>query len=147
LTQYFDMHKLRQAQEEIDAAHADFVSLSDKLDHSGTIGLLSNLWPTQVSTIRALGHIASDGTTAAQILVKTVMDITPSIAPAFQKSLSQTNTTSLKPYIIPASFQEINKALDTIASLVHSMNIYSRGLSLNTLPISDKQRQMLASVL
>ena len=147
LTQYFETQKLRQAQEEIDAAHADFVSLNDKFDHSSTIGLLSNLWPAQVSTIRALGHIASDGTVAAQILVKAVIDIAPSIAPAFQKSLSQTNTTSLKPYITPASFQEINQALDTIAPLVRNMNMYSRGLSLNTLPISDKQRQMLASAL
>jgi hypothetical protein len=142
-----DTHKLRQAQEEIDAAHADFVSLSDKFDHSATIGLLSNLWPTQVSTIRAIGHIASDGTAAAQILFKTIIAIAPSIAPAFQKSPSQTDTTSLKPYITPASFQEINQALDTIAPLVRNMTIYSRGLSLNTLPISDKQRQTVASVL
>jgi Protein of unknown function (DUF4012) len=88
LTQYFDTHNLLQAQAEIDAAHADFVSLSDKLDHDATIGLLSNLWPTQVSTLRALGHIANTGTSAAQILIKMAIDIAPSIAPAFQKSLS-----------------------------------------------------------
>jgi len=147
IAQYFDMHKLQQAQEEIDAAGVDFVSSSDKLDHDGTISLVSNLWPTQVSTIRALGHIATDGTTVAQILIKTVIDIAPSVAPAFQKSLSQTNNIPLKPYITPASFQEINKALDAIAQPVHDMNTYARGLALNSLPISDKQRQMLASVL
>ncbi|HEX6479826.1 MAG TPA: DUF4012 domain-containing protein [Ktedonobacteraceae bacterium] len=146
-TQYFDLHKLRQAQEEIDAAHADFVSMSDKLDHDSTVGLLSDLLPTQVSTIRALGHIATDGTVVAQKLIKTVIDIAPSMAPAFQKSSAQTNATSLKPYITPASFQEINKALDTIAPLVHDMNINARGLSLNSLPISNKQHQMLASLL
>jgi len=147
MTQYFDMHKLHQAQGEIDAANVDFVSLSDKLDHDGTIGMVSNLWPIQVSTMRALGHIATDGTAAAQILIKTVIDIAPSAAPAFQKSFSQTNNTPLKPYITPASFQEINKNLDAIAQRVHDMNIYARGLALNTLPISDKQHQMLASVL
>ena len=147
LTQYFDLHKLRQAQEEIDVAHADFASLSDKLDHDSTVGLLSDLWPTQVSTIRALGHIATDGTVSAQKLIKIVIDIAPSVAPAFQESLSQTNTTSLKPYLTPASFQEINQALDTIAPLVHDMNINARGLSLNSLPISHNQHQMLASLL
>jgi hypothetical protein len=147
MAKYFDIHKLHQAQGEIDAAHVDFVSLSDKLDHETTIGLASNLLPTQVSAIRALGHIATDGTAAAQILIKTVIDIAPSITPAFQKSLSQTNTMLLKPYITPASFQEINKALDAIAQPVHDMNIYARGLTLNTLPISNKQHQMLASVL
>ena len=147
MAKYFDIHKLHQAQGEIDAAHVDFVSLSDKLDHETTIGLASNLLPAQVSAIRALGHIATDGTAAAQILIKTVIDIAPSITPAFQKSLSQTNTMLLKPYITPASFQEINKALDAIAQPVHDMNIYARGLTLNTLPISNKQHQMLASVL
>ena len=147
LAQYFDLHKLRQAQEEIDTAHADFASLSDKLDHDGMVGLLSGLWPTQITTLRALGHIATDGTVAAQKLIKTVIDIAPSLAPAFQKSLSQTDTTSLKPYITPASYQEINDTLDTIALLVHDMNINERGLSLNSLPISDQQHQMLASLL
>ncbi len=147
MAKYFDIHKLHQAQGEIDAAHVDFVSLSDKLDHETTIGVASDLLPTQVSAIRALGHIATDGTAAAQILIKTVIDIAPSIPPAFQKSLAQTNTMLLKPYITPASFQEINKALDAIAPLVHDMNSYARGLTLNTLPISNKQHQMLASVL
>jgi hypothetical protein len=147
ITQYFDLQKLHQAQKEIDAAHLDFVSLSDKLDHDGTIGQISNLWPTQVSTMRALGHIATDGTAAAQILIKTVIDIAPSIAPAFQKNLFQTSNIPLKPFIAPASFQEINKALDAITQLVHDMIINAHGLALNTLPISNSQRQTLASVL
>lgn len=147
MAKYFDIHKLHQAQGEIDAAHVDFVSLSDKLHHETTIDLVSNLLPTQVSAIRALGNIATDGTAAAQILIKTVIDIAPSITPAFQKSLSQTNTMPLKPYITPASFQEINKALDAITPFVHDMTIYARGLTLNTLPLSSKQHQLLASVL
>src|SRR5258708_12850722 len=60
MAKYFDIHKLHQAQGEIDAAHVDFVSLSDKLDHETTIDLVSNLLPTQVIAIRPLGHIATD---------------------------------------------------------------------------------------
>src|SRR5260370_27611830 len=147
MAKYFEIHKLHQAQGEIDAAHVDCVSLNDKLDHETTSDLLSNLLPTQVSAIRALSHIATDGTAAAQILIKTVIDIAPSITPAFQKSPSQTNTMLLKAYISRALFQEINKALDAITPLVHDMTIYARGLTLNTLPISSKQHQLLASVL
>ncbi|HEX6478306.1 MAG TPA: DUF4012 domain-containing protein, partial [Ktedonobacteraceae bacterium] len=147
MAQYFDIHKLHQAQGEIEVAHDDFVSLSDKLDHDGAVALASTLWPAQVSTMRSLGHMANDGTATAQILIKTVIDIAPSIAPAFQKSSAQTNATSLKPYITPASFQEINKALDAITPLVHDMNINAQGVTLNALPISSSQRQMLESVL
>ena len=147
LTRYFDIHKLQQAQVEIDAAHNDFAALSDKLDHNGTIGLISSFLPTQVSTIRALGHIATDGTEAAQILIKTVIHIAPSVAPALQQNLTQNNNLPLKPYITPASFQVINNALDAIAQIVHQMSIYSQGLSLNSLPLSDKLHQLLETVL
>lgn len=148
IVQYFDRGKLQQALEEIDAAHADFASMSDKLDHASTLSLLSLFWSSQMSTIRALGHIATVGTASAHIFVSTIINIAPSIAPAIQQGQSQTNTTtSLKPYLTPSSYQELNNALDAIQPLVHDMNINARGLSLNGLPISDKQRQMLTSVL
>ncbi len=147
IANYFDTNKLRQAQVEIATAHADFASLSDRLDHDGSIGLVSSVWPAQISTARALGHIAIDATAAAQQLVKTAIVIAPSVAPALMKSSSSKDELSPKPYITPASFQEINKALDAIAPLVHDISIQARGLSLDTLPITRKQRQMIASFL
>jgi hypothetical protein len=147
ITKYLDTHKLRQIQEEIDIAHADFASLTAKLDQDAAIGLASDFWPAQISTARALGHIAIDGTTVAQQLIKTGLDIVPSIAPAFQQSFAATNNMPLKPYITPASFAEINNTLDSIQPLVHDMNKYAQGLSLNTLPISAKQRQLIATFL
>src|SRR5258708_13771454 len=87
MAKYFDIHKLHQAQGEIDAAHVDFVSLSDKLDHETTIDLVSNLLPTQVTAIPALGHIATDGTPAQQIFFKPGIDIVPSHTPTFQTTL------------------------------------------------------------
>jgi len=147
IANYFDTNKLRQAQVEITTAHADFASLSDRLDHDGSIGLVSSVWPAQISTVRALGHIAIDATAAAQQLVKTAIVIAPSVAPALKKSSSNKDELSPKPYITPASFQEINKALDAIAPLVHDISIQARGLSLDTLPITRKQRQTIASFL
>ncbi len=147
IAEYFDTNKLYHALGEIDAAHADFTSLSEKLDQDATIGLSSNLLPAQIRTARALGHIATDGTAAAQLLIKTVIDIVPTLAPAFQNSPSDTNTMPLRAYITPASFQKIGQTLGAIVPLVHDMNKYAQELSLNTLPISGKQSQLLASVL
>ena len=147
IANYFDAGKLHLAQEEIDVAHADFASLSDKLEHDGAISLASQLWPTQISTARALGHIAADGTAVAQQLLKTMRDIKPSVALAFQKSSSSTEHALLKPFLTPSSYQEINNTFDGISPLIHHMTFYARGLSLNSLPISNKQREMIVSIL
>ena len=144
---YFDRGKLLQAREEIDAAHTDFASLSDKLEHDGTISLLSYFLPAQVSTIRSLSQIASDGTASLKILVRTAIDISPSIASAIQQGQTQTETTQLRPYLTPSSFEEVVNALYAIEPLIHDMNIIARGLSLNSLPFTDRQRQMLESAL
>jgi len=148
ITKYFDTHKLRQAQAEIDAAHADFSSLTTRLDQDAVIGLFSTFGSSQIITTRALAHIATDGTAAAQQLIKTAINIAPSITPAFQNSFAATDTTlPLNPYITPASFQEINNMLDTIQPLVSDMNKYAHDLSLNALPISAKQRQLITTLL
>ncbi len=147
LAKYFDTNKLRQAQVQIDAAHADFVSLSSKLDHDGSINPAASLLPAQIGTARSLGHLASDATAAAQQLVKMALKIAPSLAPVLQKSSASNNTSSLQPYITPATFYEINTTIATIIPLVHDMNMHAQGLSLASLPISGKQRELLASLL
>lgn len=154
IAKYFATDKLRQALSEIDTAHADFASLSDRLEHDSAIGLLSTLLPAQIHTVRALDHIATDGTAAAQQLVKTMINIAPSVAFAIQHNPfdsqqipSETSIISPNPYITPAAFQEIDQTLVAIEPLVHDMNINAQGLSLNTLPISSKQQQLLATVL
>jgi hypothetical protein len=147
IANYLDTRKLHQAREEIDIAHDDFASLSDKLEHDGAISLSSYLLPTQINTVRALGGIAADGTAVAQQLLKTMGDIAPSVAPAFQKSSSSTGNALLKSYLTPSSYQAINNTLDDISPLIHRMALYAQGLSLNALPISSKQRKMIASIL
>ncbi len=144
---YFDQNKLRQAEVDLEAAHANFVSLSNTLDNDGMIGLSSGLAPAQIKTIRALGHIAVDGTTVAQQLIKVAIDIAPTVAPALQQSSAQTDTVPLKPFINTASFQEISNTLTAITPLVHAMTIEAQGLSLNALPISTRQRELVTSIL
>lgn len=147
ITKYFNIQRLRQAQKEIDIAHTDFASLTARLDQDAVIGLTSTILPAQIGTARALAHIATDGTTVAQYLIKTAIDIAPSVSSAFQKSFSGTENQPLEPYITPASFQEISNTLDAIQPLVHDMHQYAQSLSLNALPISAKQRELLTTLL
>jgi hypothetical protein len=144
---YFDQQKLRQAQAELETAHANFVSLSNTLDYNDVIGLSSGIAPAQIRTARALGHIAVDGTSVAEQLIKVAIDIAPNVSSALKQSPTQPDTTPLKPFINAASFQEINTTLSSITPLVHAMTIDAQGLSLNALPISTKQRDLVMSIL
>ncbi|MBA2396559.1 MAG: DUF4012 domain-containing protein [Ktedonobacteraceae bacterium] len=143
---YFNQNKLRQAQTELEMAHANFVSLSNTLDNNSVIGLSSGIAPAQIKTMRALGHIAVDGTDVAQQFIKVAIDIAPTVTLALQQS-STTSNGPLKPFINASSFQEINTMLTTITPLVHNMNINAKELSLNALPISAKERQLVTSIL
>ncbi|HEU5198445.1 MAG TPA: DUF4012 domain-containing protein, partial [Ktedonobacterales bacterium] len=144
---YLDVKKLEQVQVEIGLAHTDFVSLSKTLTNDSAASLASPFWPTQVSTARALGRIAVDGTEAAQQVLKTMSDIAPSIALAIKAKPSTTGQPLLAPYITPSSYQEITQTLDTIAPLVHQMALDAQGVTLDSLPISGTQHDMLATLL
>lgn len=147
ITSYLDVGKLRQVQADIDSAHADFAALDDTLARNPAISLAASYWPAQINTIRALGHLAEDGTVVGQQVLKTLRDIAPSITLALQKSASGTADAPLTPYITPASYQEINTTLDAVAPLIQRMARNAQGLALNVLPISGKQQKTIASLL
>ncbi len=132
---------------ELATAHAKFVSLSSTLDNDGIIGLSSGIAPSQIRTVRALGHITVDGTSVAQQLIRVALDIAPNVSVALKQNVNQADNVPLKPFINAASFQEISNTLGTIAPLVHAMSINAQGLSLNALPISTKDRQLVTSIL
>ena len=144
---YFDQYKLRQAQAELENAHANFVSLSTSIDNNSVISLTSGIAPTQIRTARALGHIAVDGTSVAEQLIKVAIDIAPDVSSALKQNANQPDTVPLKPFINATSFREINNTLGAITPLVHAMNREAQKLSLNALPISTKQRELMLSIL
>ncbi|HEY7418880.1 MAG TPA: DUF4012 domain-containing protein, partial [Ktedonobacteraceae bacterium] len=144
---YLDIGKLRQVEADIDSAHADFAALNDTFAHKAAISLAASFWPTQINTIRALGHIAEDGTVAGQQVLKMLRDVAPSITLALQKSASSTTDAPLTPYITPVAYQEINTTLDGVTPLIERMIQNARGLTLNVLPISSKQQKTIASML
>ncbi|HEX6777715.1 MAG TPA: DUF4012 domain-containing protein, partial [Ktedonobacterales bacterium] len=142
-----DAGKLHQAQQEIDIAHTDFTSLNTTLAQDNSLALASPFLPTQVSSARALSQIAADGTSAAQDVLKTLSDISPSILLALKNTPPSTAAPTLAPYITPASYQEITQTLDAIAPLIHRMALNAQGVSLNSLPLSSKQHAILAELL
>jgi hypothetical protein len=144
---FLDVEKLDQVQTQIGLAHADFVSLSKTLTDDSAASLASPFWPTQISTARALGRIAVNGTAVAQHVLTTMSDIAPSIALAIQSKPTTPGQTLLAPFLTPASYQEITHTLAAVAPLVHQMALDAQGVSLNSLPISGKQQTMLATLL
>ena len=94
-----------------------------------------------------MGRIADDGTAVAQQVLKTLRDIAPTIDSAVQNSSLSADPPVLLPFLTPASYQEINTTLVNIAPLIHRITQSAQDISLTSLPISSKQRAMLASIL
>jgi hypothetical protein len=147
LTKYFDANKLRQAQIEITAAHSDFASLSDELDHDDSIGVVGSLLPGQINTARSLGHIAVDATTIGETLITTAIAQSSSIVTTLRASEADKDTANPKPYLTEATFAAFNQDLNTLLPTFHDMSNRSQGLSLAGLPLSTSQRQMITSLL
>jgi hypothetical protein len=141
-SKYFDVTKLEQAQSEMDAAHASFVSLSDELDHDGSIAMAGSLLPTQLASLRKIGHIAVDGTAAGQEAIKTAIEIAPQMEPALKKSSDPNQA-----YLDQDSYNKVVDLIATIAPLVHDMSNESQGISLTGLPLSSSQQQTVTTLL
>jgi hypothetical protein len=146
-SKYFDPTKLHQAQIEMTAAHSDFVSLSDELDHDGSIGVAASLLPTQINTARSLGHIAVDATTIGEKLIATAIQQSPSMEKTLQASAADKDTANPKPYITEAAFVAFNQDLTDLLPTFQDMSNHAQGLSLAGLPISASQSQMISSII
>ncbi|HLW02054.1 MAG TPA: DUF4012 domain-containing protein [Ktedonobacterales bacterium] len=146
-THYLDATKLQQVQADIDAAHASFVSLDDRLAQDSLLGLASPFSPAQINSLRAVGRIADDGTAVAQQVLKTLRNIAPDIDAAVQNSSLSSDPPMLLPFLTPASYQEINTTLKNITPLIHRITLNAQNVSLTALPLSSKQRATLASIL
>jgi hypothetical protein len=141
-SKYFDVAKLKQAQVEINAAHASFAALSDELDNDGSLALAGSLVPSQMTSLRRLGHIAADGTAAAQMAVQTAIEIAPVVGPGLKAEKNPS-----KPYLDQASYDKVIALLTSLQPLVHDMSNYAQGVSLSGLPLSASQNSMLSTLL
>ncbi|BCL81257.1 DUF4012 domain-containing protein [Ktedonobacteria bacterium brp13] len=141
-SKYFNVANLQKAQIEITAAHGDFVSLSDELDHDGSLSIAGAILPSQMTALRKIGHIAVDGTAAAQQAIQTAIEIAP-VAGAGLKAEKDPS----KPYLDQASFNKVMALLSSIQPLVHDMSQNAQGISLTGLPISASQSKMITDIL
>lgn len=144
---YFDPAKLQQAQSEITAAHSDFSSLSDELDHDSSIGIAGALAPAQISTARSLGHIAVDATTIGEKLIATAIEQSPSMVKTLQASAADKDTAHPKPFVTEAAFVAFNQDLNTLLPQFQDMSDHLQGLALNSLPINASESKMVSSIL
>jgi Protein of unknown function (DUF4012) len=156
-TKYFNINNLQQAQQQIDAAHSDFLAVSNSLDQDALIGMSSSMLPQQITTARSLSHIGVDATEIAQQLVKSATKLSPTIEPVLASLPAQNTTTNtadatdnpgpLKPFITSDGLTEIKADLDFALPRLQDMNKYVAGVSLNSLPISASQKQLLGGIL
>ena len=141
-SKYFNVANLQKAQIEITAAHGDFVALSDELDHDGSLSVAGAILPSQMTALRKIGHIAVDGTAAAQLAVQTAIEIAPVIGPGLKAEKNPS-----KPYLDQASFDKVMALISSIQPLVHDMSLNAQGISLTGLPISASQSKMITDIL
>ncbi|HEX4208681.1 MAG TPA: DUF4012 domain-containing protein [Ktedonobacteraceae bacterium] len=141
-SKYFDVSNLQKAQIEITAAHGSFAALSDELDHDGSLSIAGSILPSQMTSLRKIGHIAVDGTAAAQQAVQTAIEIAPVVGPGLKAQKDPS-----KPYIDQASFDKVMALLSSIKPLVHDMSQNAQGISLAGLPISASQSKMITDIL
>jgi hypothetical protein len=95
-----------------------------------------------MASLRKLGHIAADGTSAAQQAVQTAIEIAPVVGPGLKAEKDPS-----KPYLDQASFNKVITLLTALQPLFHDMNNYAQGVSLNGLPLSVSQSSMLLTLL
>ena len=144
-----DVNKLNQAQQELEAAHGDFLQLSNDLDQDGVIGLAGGPFPRQIQTLRSLSHIGVDATEIGVHLMGTGKKLAPSfknpIMPgANTQSADVQNST---PLITQSTLDIIKADIDYLLPKLDQMIPYTHDLDLGILPVSDQQKQQIGTLL
>ena len=140
---FFDNSKLSQARQEFVAAHIDFQQIEYKLDHTGVIQTISTYFPqflTQVHTARAVSQVGMDISYIGQQLTTTALIL----APTFRGPLL---TDTAKPLITQGMLDLVGATINGILPSLNDIQIQSRFISLDTLPVSVQQRNQLQQLL
>ena len=140
---FLDTGKLQKTQKELAAAQQDFQQVQYTLDHTSLIRTVTQYAPqlqTQVRSARAASQIGIDVTKIGQQLVSTAQ----TLAPALHGSLLGASQT---PLVTPATLNLIGQTIDTILPELSDIQAQSRGLSLDSLPVSAKDRGEFAQLL
>lgn len=138
-----DTARLRQAQNELNAAYGDFQYVSYTLDHTSVIHTLTQFLPQyrpQVTAARALSKIGMEVSIVGQDLVIAALVI----APSFSGSLL---SNSRSPLITSSTLDLIGATIDQVLPQLDDIRAQARLFSLNDVPqISASQRAQLQQV-
>jgi hypothetical protein len=142
-TGYLDPTKLHHAQKEFTAAQQDFSQLQYTLDHADVIQTVTQFLPqyrTQITTARAASQIGMDVATIGTKLVQTALVL----APSFHGSLL---SSSSHPLVTPATLTLIGSTIDYMLPLLNDIQLQSRQVDINALPVSANSRAQFAQLL
>ena len=150
-----DENKLNKAQQELAAAHSDFLQLSNNLDEDGSLGLIGGIFPRQIQTIRSLSHIGVYATEVGAHLMDTGKTLAPTLrSPIMPTSATQTSDTQspttqtpTTPLITQDTMNLIKANIDYLLPYLDRMIPYTKNLDLSVLPISDQQKTQIGTLL
>ena len=143
LAGFLDVSKLRRAQTELVAAHADFQQMQYILDHADVMANIREYLPqyrSQLIAARAVSQMGIDVADIGEELVK----VATLLAPTFRGPLL---TNGREPLVTPAMLALLGTTIDDILPRLNDIQIESRLFSPDTLPISTHQREQLIQVM
>lgn len=140
---FLDTGKLHQAQQEFTAALSDFEQVQFKLDHNGAIQSITTIFPqylAQVHSARALSQVGIDVSGIGQQLTGTAL----TLAPTFRSPLLTDNT---KPLVTQSMLDLLSATINNILPLLNNIQAQIHSISLDSLPVSARQRDQLQQLL
>ncbi len=140
---FLDTGKLLRARQQLDAAQTDFEQLQYKIDHTPIIATVTSYFPQfipQVQTARAASRIGVDVTHMGQELISTALFL----APTFRGPLL---TNSSKPLVTQEMLNLVGTTISDLLPRLTDIQLQSRLLSLNSLPVSAAQRDEFGQLL
>ncbi len=142
-TGFLDNNKLNRSQQEFVAAASDFQQVDYKIDHTSLIQSITTYLPqyqAPVRSARAVSQIGIDISEIGQQLTATAL----MLAPSFRGSIL-TDTT--KPLVTQQMLDLIGATLDKILPILNDIQVQSRFVSIDSLPVSQQQRNQLQQLL
>ncbi|HTI15759.1 MAG TPA: DUF4012 domain-containing protein [Dictyobacter sp.] len=137
---FLDITRLHEAEQEMQAAHADFQQLNNELQSNASVTLFASMLPQQINSARALSRIGVDGTDIGQQLIQTA----ETLAPTFRGPLLESSS---KPLVTQSTLNIVQNAIVYALPQLEDIKAQSQNVTLNSLPLSNSQKQQLNMVL
>ncbi len=142
-TGFLDNNKLSRSRQEFVAASIDFQHVNYKIDHTSLIQSITTYFPqflTQVRSARAVSQIGMDISVIGQQLTTTAL----TLAPTFRGPLL---TDTNKPLVTQQMIDLVGSTINEILPSLNDIQAQSPLISLDSLPISEQQRNQFQGLL